>query len=94
MQSFLNVTVLHYNVCTKAAQSNQQLALSRLMRNIHCGSAIFPYQVFERRPAQETLISCAGLHNKTYEGIEHSSCFLVTPANYFTKMSELLNLYA
>jgi hypothetical protein len=27
-------------------QSNQQLALSRLMHSIHCGSAIFPYQAF------------------------------------------------
>jgi hypothetical protein len=55
-------------------QSNQQLAQSRLMHNIHCGSAIFPYQALERRTAQETLnsLGCAGLHNKKYEGTEHS----------------------
>jgi hypothetical protein len=44
-------------------QSNEQLALSRLMHSIHCGSAIFPYQALETRPAQETLIGCAGLRN-------------------------------
>jgi hypothetical protein len=53
-------------------QSNQQLALSRLMHSIHCGSAIFPYQALERRPAQETLVGWAGLYNKKLEGIEHS----------------------
>jgi hypothetical protein len=33
------------------------------MHSIHYGSAMFLYQAFERRPAQETLIGCAGLHN-------------------------------
>jgi hypothetical protein len=41
-------------------QSNQQLALSRLMHSIHCGYAIFPYQALEGRPAQETFMGCAG----------------------------------
>jgi hypothetical protein len=45
-------------------QSNQ-LALSRLMHNIPCSNAIFPYQVLERRPAQKTLIRCAGLHKNS-----------------------------
>jgi hypothetical protein len=40
-----------YKVCI---QSNQQLALSRLMHSIHCGNAIFSYQALER-PAEETL---------------------------------------
>jgi hypothetical protein len=51
-------------------QSNQQLDLSPLMHSIHYGSAIFLNQVFERGPAQETSIGFAGLHNKTFEGIE------------------------
>jgi hypothetical protein len=33
---------------------NQQLALSRLMHRIHCGSAVFPHQALERRTVQET----------------------------------------
>jgi hypothetical protein len=41
-------------------QSNQQLALSRLMHRIYYGSAVFPYQALESTAAQETLI---GLHN-------------------------------
>jgi hypothetical protein len=45
-------------------QSNQKLALSRLMHSIHCGSAVFPYEALERRSAQGTLTGCAGLHNK------------------------------
>jgi hypothetical protein len=47
-------------------QSNQQVALNRLMHNIHYSSTIFPYQ------AKETLICSAGLRNKEFEGIEHS----------------------
>jgi hypothetical protein len=35
------------------------------MHSIHCGSAIFQYQALAKRPAQETLIDCVGLHNKT-----------------------------
>jgi hypothetical protein len=55
--SLRNVTVLHYNVFTKAVriQSNRQLALSRLMHSIHCGSAIFTYQALERRPARDCM---------------------------------------
>jgi hypothetical protein len=55
-----------YKGCT---QSNQQLALSQLMHRIHCSSAIFPCQ--ERRPAQETLTGCMGLHKK-FKSTEHS----------------------
>jgi hypothetical protein len=33
------------------------------MHCIHRGSAIFPHKTLERRPVQETLISCEGLHN-------------------------------
>jgi hypothetical protein len=50
-------------------QSNQQLALRRLM---HSSSTIFQYQVLERRLAQETLTGCAGLHTIELEGTEHS----------------------
>jgi hypothetical protein len=35
-------------------QSNQHLALSRLMCGIHRSSTVFPNQVLDRRPAQET----------------------------------------
>jgi hypothetical protein len=35
------------------------------------GLSVFPYQAPER-PAHETLICCAGLHNNKFEGIEHS----------------------
>jgi hypothetical protein len=41
-------------------QSNQQLALNRLMHWIHCGSATCSYQALGRRPAQETLTGCVG----------------------------------
>jgi hypothetical protein len=59
-------------------QLNQQLALSRLMHSIHCGSAIFPYQALERRPVQETLIGCAGLHSiKNSKALEHSSYIMM-----------------
>lgn len=34
-------------------QSNKQLALSSLMHRIRCSSAIFKYQMLERRPAQD-----------------------------------------
>jgi hypothetical protein len=44
-------------------QSNQQMALSCLMHIIHCSITIFPYHAFESRLAQETAISCAGLHS-------------------------------
>jgi hypothetical protein len=44
-------------------QSNQQLALSRLMHSIYRGSAVFPYQALESRQVKETLIGCAELHN-------------------------------
>jgi hypothetical protein len=46
-------------------QSNQQLALTRLMHSIHCGSNIFSYQALGGRPAQETLLGSAGLHSIT-----------------------------
>jgi hypothetical protein len=39
-------------------ESNQQLALSLLIHNIHCGSSVFPYKV-HKRPAQHTLIALA-----------------------------------
>jgi hypothetical protein len=53
----------------------QQLALCRLMHSIHCGSAIFPYQALEGRPAQETVIGCIARHNiKKFEDIGHSLC--------------------
>jgi hypothetical protein len=48
----------HYMGCI---QSNQQLALGRLMHSIHCASTIFPYQTLERRQAQETSIGCEDL---------------------------------
>jgi hypothetical protein len=40
------------------------------MHSIHYGSAIFLNQAFERRPAQEASVGSAGLHNKTFEGVE------------------------
>jgi hypothetical protein len=74
-------------------QSNQQMALSRLMHSIHCGSAIFPYQALETRLAQETLTGCAGLHNKKFEGTEHSPRMWKTQTfvdRYSTNNIELL----
>jgi hypothetical protein len=52
-------------------QSKQQLALSRLMHNIHCGRAVFQYQALERRTAQQTLMGCAGRITKKFEGIKN-----------------------
>jgi hypothetical protein len=49
-----------YEDCT---QSNQELALSQLMQSLHCRSSIFPYDVRERRPAQEAVLSCVGMHS-------------------------------
>jgi hypothetical protein len=61
---FLNVTVLPLQCLYRGCiQSKQQLALSQIMHNIHCGSAIFSYQTLQRRPSQETLIDCEELHN-------------------------------
>jgi hypothetical protein len=42
-------------------QSNEQLALSQLMHSMHCGSAVFPYQVLERRTAQQTFNRLYGI---------------------------------
>jgi hypothetical protein len=64
--SYLNFLTWLYSVTCfyeGCIQSNQQLALSRLMHSINCSSAVFPYQALEMRPAQETLTGCAGLHN-------------------------------
>jgi hypothetical protein len=49
-----------YEDCT---QSNQELALSQLMQSLHCRSSIFSYDVRERRPAQEAVLSCVGMHS-------------------------------
>jgi hypothetical protein len=65
LASFLNVTVFLYKVFTKSVHNqtnNWLLALSRLMHNIYYGNAVFPYEAFERRPAQKTIIGCVGLH--------------------------------
>lgn len=48
---------------TESVQWNQQLALSRLTRGIHCGNALFLYKTPERRRAQQTLTEYTGLHN-------------------------------
>jgi hypothetical protein len=69
--SFLNVTAPLHCFYRGCIQSNQQLAGSQLMHSIHYISAVYPYQVRERRPAQDTLIGCAELHNKIFEGIEY-----------------------
>jgi hypothetical protein len=31
---------------------------------LHFDSTVFPNKVLERRPGQDTLMGCAGLHNK------------------------------
>jgi hypothetical protein len=36
---------------------------SWMMLSIHCGNAVFPYQVLERKPVQEILIGCVRLHS-------------------------------
>jgi hypothetical protein len=71
MPFFRNVSVLYYSVLQGRIQSNQQLARSRLMHGIHCGSAIFQYPAFGRRTAQETLMGFMGLRNKKSGGSEH-----------------------
>jgi hypothetical protein len=50
-----------YKVCT---QSNQQLALSRLMHSMHCGSAVFPYQAL-KEDQHKSLID-------TYQSLLHT----------------------
>jgi hypothetical protein len=62
-----------YKGCT---QSNQQLALSRLMHCIRCDRAVFLYQELERRPVQEIvgLIGRAGQRNRKFDVTEHSLC--------------------
>jgi hypothetical protein len=51
---------------------------SRLTLSIHWSSAVFQYQEFERRTAQDTLMGCAGLHNQNKsEGCEHSLCIVL-----------------
>jgi hypothetical protein len=65
-------TPLHfYKGCI---QSNQQLAHSRLMHSIHCGSTKFSYQVLERRPARDFNRLCRTAKHKKFEGTEHSTC--------------------
>jgi hypothetical protein len=48
------------------------------MHSIHCGCAMFPYQVLKRRSAQETLIGCEGLRNiKISKALNiHSVCIV------------------
>jgi hypothetical protein len=55
----------------RPVQSNQQLALSRLMHSIHWGNAMFPCQTIERRPARETLKGVGDWVTK-FEDTEHS----------------------
>jgi hypothetical protein len=57
-------------------QPKRQMAYSLLMHSVHCGSAVFSYEALGIRPAQETLISFAGLHNKNFKGNEHSPLYL------------------
>jgi hypothetical protein len=46
----------------------------------------FHIQALERRPAQETLIGCVGLHNKKFKSIEHPSYVCVyIPNQLFIK---------
>jgi hypothetical protein len=59
--SLLNETALHYNVFTKL-YTIKPAAGSKSV-NAQRTSAVFPHQVLERIPAQETFIGCAGLHN-------------------------------
>jgi hypothetical protein len=40
------------------------------MHSVHCGSAVFPFQALERRPAQETLEGCTGLKNKNSVSVD------------------------
>jgi hypothetical protein len=66
----MNLRVLAPRSCI---QSNQQLALNRLMLGIHCGRAMLPYQVRGRRLAREAVEGCAGLHSNL-GALEHSLC--------------------
>jgi hypothetical protein len=74
---------------------NQHLALG-FVHGIHCGSAIFLYQAFERRRAWGGLISCLELHNaKKFSGIENSFCivkyFLLNFQNFWFYTSNVFN---
>jgi hypothetical protein len=64
-QTFIsNVTVLTNAIyLQRSMQSSQKLRLSRLMHSVHCDGTVFPYQAFERRPAQEAWTGCDGLHD-------------------------------
>jgi hypothetical protein len=59
--SFLNMNVPHYSVYIKAVYNQTS-------------STIFPYQVLERRQAQEIVTSCAGLQKIKYSK-EHSKVY-------------------
>lgn len=58
----------------KCLLSNQQLALSPLMRNIRCSSVMFPYQVLEERASRGTSKGCADLRNNKFEDVRHPPC--------------------
>jgi hypothetical protein len=67
---FIDITI--FLVKLYRVQANEQLALSRLMHIVRCGSAIFPHQALDRRPAQGTLMGCAGLIEKKIVSFEHA----------------------
>jgi hypothetical protein len=61
-------------------KSNEQLALSRLMHIVRCGSAIFPHQALDRISAQGTIMGCAGLIEKKIENFEHAPLIYIVYA--------------
>jgi hypothetical protein len=74
-------------------QINQQLALSWLMHSIHCGSTIFPYQVFERRPTEETLLGCVGLYNIIRRYWTFTLCFTIWSLIFLDNKGLLKTVY-
>jgi hypothetical protein len=54
------------------------------MHAIHCGSAVFPYQVLVKRPAKEALLGCMGqnlkkikvfnIHSIQHENSQYEEC--------------------
>jgi hypothetical protein len=68
--SFLNATVLQYNVFLwRPYKIKPAIGLCEEYTAV---TLYFHWQALERRAAQEILIGYAGVHNKEFGGIEHS----------------------
>jgi hypothetical protein len=76
---YLHIWICLYSVTMfykDCIQSNQQLALSQLLHSKHYTSTMFLYPAHDWRPAQETWVVCAGLHNKKYRALNIHPIYL------------------